>query len=219
MLSTLLMISLAAAPASPRTITLVGDARLSFKPNQVLATFLVQTTHRDQGEVKKLNDEKLMKLLRACREAGVDLHNITINAGAVSPQYRGNEVVGHTLTRDVLLTLTDMGKVDEALTAAVRNGGTSNGAVFIQNTEHQLYETKARIAAAQAARERGKGMLEALGAKLGLPSSVSDRTQVVERVSVGGFSVPAAGPVVTGFTSREMVVTSQVSVVFEVEPL
>jgi uncharacterized protein YggE len=216
MLSTLLILSLSATPVSPRTITLVGDARLTFKPNQVLATFLLQASHRDQAGAKKLGEEKLAKLVRACREAGVDPRNITISDGGVIPEYRGNEVVGHVLNRNVQLTLTDMAKIDEALTAAVRNGGVLTGGVFIQNTEHQLYETRVRIAAAQAARERAKGMLEALGAKAGLPSSVSDRTQPVESISVGTFSVPAEGPVVTSFASRELTVISQVTVVYDI---
>lgn len=218
MLSTLLALALAASPTpNPRVMTMQGDARLTFKPNQALATFSISASHRDQTGVKKASDEKLTRFLKACREAGVEARNTTINDGAVTPEYRGNEVVGHILYRSVILTITDMSKLDEALTAAVRNGGTPAGPVILQNTDHLLYETKVRIAAATVARERAKGVIEALGAKLGLPSSVSDRTPTVETVSAGGFSVPVEGPVVTAFANRELVATSQVTVQFDVE--
>ena len=110
-----------------------------------------------------------------------------------------------------------MAKLDDALTAAVRAGATQSGPVYLQNSEHQVYETKVRVLAAASARERAKGVIEALGAKLGLPSSVNDRTPVVENLPAGSFNVPAEGPVVTSFANRELTVTSQMTVVFDVE--
>jgi uncharacterized protein len=218
MLSTLLLLSLCNAPTpQPRVITMSGDARITFRPNQVVASFLISATGREPAGAKKSNDEKLAKFLRACREAGVEQRNITITELGVVPEYRGNEVVSHALNRSATLTITDMARVDDALTAAVRNGGTPNGSVTLQNTEHSIYETKVRVAAATSARERAKGVTEALGAKLGLPTGVTDRTPPVESVAAGGYSVPPEGPVVTSFATRELVAISQVSVQFDVE--
>lgn len=218
MLSTLLVLSLAAAPlASPRVINMMGEARLTFRPNQVVATFLITATHREQAGAKKSNDEKLAKFVKACREAGVEQRNMTINEGGIVPEYRGNEVVNHVMNRSVLITITDMARVDDALTAAVRNGGTQTGSVVLQNTEHSTYETKVRVAAAASARERAKGVTEALGAKLGFPMGVTDNTPVVQSVAAGSYSVPPEGPIVTSFATRELVATSQVTVQFDVE--
>ena len=98
MLSTLLILALAATPnPNPRGITMVGDAKLTFRPNQALATFMLTTTHRDVAGVRKASDDKLAKLLRACREAGVEPRNIVINEAGLSPEYRGNEVIGQIL--------------------------------------------------------------------------------------------------------------------------
>ncbi len=218
MLSTLLILALAATPnPNPRSITMVGDAKLTFRPNQALATFMLTTTHRDVAGVRKVSDDKLARLLRACREAGVEPRNIVINEAGLSPEYRGNEVIGQILNRSVLLTITDMAKLDDALTAAVRAGATQSGPVYLQNTEHRVYETKVRVLAAASARERAKGVIEALGAKLGLPSSVNDHTPVVENLPAGTFNVPPEGPAVTSFANRELTVTSQMTVVFDVE--
>lgn len=218
MLSTLLILALSAAPTQPRTITMVGDAKLTFRPNQALATFLLTTTHRDVVGVRKASDEKLARLMRACREAGVEPRNIVINEAGLQPDYRGNEVVGQILNRSVVITITDMAKLDDALTAAVRSGGTQTGPVYLNHTEHQAFETKVRVLAAATARERAKGVVEALGAKLGLPINVSDHTPPVENVPAGSFNVPSEGPVVTSFANRELTVSSQVNVVFDVDP-
>lgn len=217
MLPALLVLALTASPSQPRAISMTGDAKQTFRPNQVVASFLLSASSRDQAGARKVNDEKLAKFVRACREAGVEQRHLTINEGGATPEYRGNEVTGYLFNRSVILTITDMARVDDALTAAVRNGGVVSGSVMIQNTEHQLYETKARVAAAQAARERAKGVTEALGAKLGLPINVNERTTPVESVPVGSFSVPVDGQVTSGFANREMIVTSQVTVQFDME--
>jgi hypothetical protein len=196
---------------------MTGDAKLSFRPNQLIASFHVSTTSKDQVAARKSNDEKLAKFVRACRDAGVEQKNITLNEAGVAPDYRGNEVVGYTVNRSAVLIITDMARVDDALTAAVRNGGTQISAVVLQNTEHQAYETKARIAAAAVARERAKGVVEAVGGKLGLAATVVDRTTAVESVSAGNFVVPPEGPVSTSFASRELTVTSQVTVQFDID--
>ena len=218
MLPVLVALALAAAPLpSPRSISMTGDAKLSFRPNQLVVTFLVSASNKDQVAARKSSDEKLAKFLRAVREAGVEQRNITTNEAGVAPDYRGNEVIGYAVNRSAVLVITDMARVDDALTAAVRSGGTQSSQVILQNTEHQAYETKARVAAATAARERAKGVVEAVGAKLGLAVSVVDRTTGVESVAGGNFVVPPEGPVSTAFANREITVVSQVTVQFDID--
>ncbi len=216
--SILLALALATTNSNgqPRVITVAGEAKLTYRPNQVVATFVVPAAAKDAVGVKKISDEKIAKILKACRDAGVEQRNIMITENSVVPEYRGNEVVGQQLSRALNLTITDMGRIDEALTAAVRNGAQPQG-VYLQNTERLTWETKARVAAAAVAKERAKGEVEALGAKLGLPLGITDHTTSQEMVSAGTFSVPAEGPVVTAFASRELSVSSQVSAQFDVE--
>ena len=218
MLPVLVALALAAAPSpSPRSISMAGDAKLSFRPNQLIASFLVSASNKDQVAARKSSDEKLAKFLRAVREAGVEQRNITLNEAGVAPDYRGNEVIGYAVNRSAVLIITDMARVDDALTAAVRNGGTQSAQVILQNTEHQAYETKARVAAATAARDRAKGVVEAVGAKLGLAVSVIDRTASVESVAGGMFVVPPEGPVSTAFANRVLTAVSQVTVQFDID--
>jgi uncharacterized protein YggE len=196
---------------------MVGEAKLTFHPNQVVATFLLTSSHRDQAAAKKAEEEKLGKLVAACRAAGVEQRNLIINDVGLQPEYRGNEVTGYVANRAIVLTLTDMARVDEALTAAVRSGGTLAGQVMVMNTEHQAWETKARIAAATSARERAKSVVEAIGAKLGLASGFQDRTPSIETVAAGTFAVLADGSVSSGFATRELAATSSVTVQFDMD--
>lgn len=213
-----LVLALAVSPApTPRFISMTGEAKLTFHPNQMMAPFLIVAPGKDQVGAKRAADEKVVKFVKACREAGVEQRNVTITEMGASPEYRGNEVIGYTMSRSIVLTLTDMARVDEVLTAAMRNGGSQAGVVLLQNTEHPSYEMKARQAAAQVARESAKGVTEALGAKLGLPVSVTDRTPPVESVSAGNFAVSSDGSVTTSFAKRDLTVVSQVTVQFDME--
>lgn len=218
MLPLLLAVALSTTPQpGPRFITVSGEARVAFRPNLVIATFLVSASQRDQPSARRAADEKLNKLVQAARAAGVEARGIVVSDLGAAPEYKGNEVTSYLATRSVVLNITELGRVDEALSAAVKAGGVANGTVVLQNTEHQVFESKARLAAASAARERAKGVTEALGAKLGLPVSVTDRTPTVEAINAGGFVVQPDGAVNSSFASRELVVNAQLTVQFDME--
>src|SRR5688572_24767014 len=131
MVAPLLALALAVAPANPlhREITVSGDAELKFAPNQVITSFVISTTERDANAAKRNNDEKVRRLLLALQSAGVEPAHLQTSGASVTPSYRGNEVVGHIATKSVSVCITNMARVDEALTAALRAGATQNGAI------------------------------------------------------------------------------------------
>lgn len=219
MLSTFLALALAVAPPpSPRIISVAGDARLTFRPNQALVTFVLQVSQqRDAANARKASDEKVSRFMKAIAQAGVTTANVVLADGAAQPEYRGNEIASYSMSRVANITVTDLSKLDEVLTAGVKSGALPSGNVTLQATDHDVYETKARIAAAAAARERAKALTETLGAKLGLLVSVSDSTPVVESISAGAFVANADGVVTTGFGSKLLAVTSHVTVQFDID--
>lgn len=199
-----------------RTLTIAGDARVSFRPNQVATTFLVTASHRDQAVARRQSDEKVRKVLDALLAAGVQPRDLTATEVGPSPEYRGNEVISYLSTRHVAIVITDMARIDEALTAAVRAGAQPSGAVMVRHSDSRAFETKARIAAAAVARERAAGIVEALGGKLGLPRTVSESGQPNPGQSAGSVVVGPDGKVTSGFGAVELSVLGQVHVVFDI---
>lgn len=199
-----------------RTLTIAGDARVTFRPNQVAATFLVTATHRDQATARRQSDEKVRKVLDGLLAAGVQARDLTVTEAAPAPEYRGNEVTGYVSNRHVAVVITDMARIDEALTAAVRAGGQPAGNVVVRHTDAKAFETKARLAAAAVARERAQGIVEALGGKLGLPRTVSESGQPNQGQGVGAVVVGPEGKVTSGFGAVELSVLGQVHVVFDI---
>lgn len=219
MLVPLLALSLAVAPPiGPRIVTITSESQVVFHPNQVVMSFNLATPHRDQTGAKKANDEKLRGLLAAWAKAGVDGNQLTYVEAAASPDYRGNEVIGWIGVRNVSVVFSDLNRIDEAITAALKSGATLTGGVALRNTEHQLYENQARIAAAKQARERANGMMQALGAKAGLPATLSESTPAVWNVAGAPFMAAADGTVTTHYALAELTATSHVTVQFDIEP-
>lgn len=206
----------ASPSAGARTLTIAGDARVSFRPNQVAATFHVSASHRDQATARRQSEEKAHKLLEALTAAGVQARDLTVTESGPAPEYRGNEVTSYLSTRQVAVVVTDLARVDEAFTAAVRAGGQPIGGVTVRHSDSKAFETKARIAAAAVARERAAGIVEALGGKLGLPRTVSEGGQPNPGQSVGTLVVGPGGKVTTGFGAVELSVVGQVHVVFDI---
>lgn len=217
MLSVLLALALTAEapPISPRHITIVGDAKIVFHPTEVLVPLSFSSSARDAASSKHATDEKVQKLFKALETAGVDKHRIATSAQSTNPEYRGNEIVSSTSTWTGSLTLTDMARVDEALTAAARCGAQLSGTVQVKNADHVSYETQARIAAAADARKRAVGMVEALGATVGLPASISDTTTSLEVQYAGPFGAAPDGTVITPYATMDLAVTSRVTVQFD----
>jgi uncharacterized protein YggE len=211
-----LAITAEAPPISPRHITLVGDAKIVFHPTEVLVPLTLSSSARDAATSRRATDEKVQKLFKALAAAGVDPHRIATTAQSTNPEYRGNEVVSSTSLWTGSITLTDMARVDEALTAAAKSGAQLSGTVQVKNTDHASYETQARIAAAADARKRAVGMVEALGAKVGLPASISDTTTALEVQYAGPFSVAPDGTVTTPYATMDLAVTSRVTVQFDI---
>ena len=220
MLPLLMTLALAAAPPltpiSPRLVNVTADARLTFLPNQLVSNLVVTTNHRDQAGARKANDEKLYKVMGALKTAGVEQRDMALQAPGIVPDYRGNETIGFTATRSLTLTLNDLSRVDQVLTAALRAGAQPNGPVLLGNRDHAGWEDKARLAAATAARVRATAVVEALGAKLGLPRGVTDQTPQNQGQLSANFIAGPEGAVVTGFATTELSVTGQVSVQFDI---
>jgi uncharacterized protein len=221
MLALLSFAVLAAAPIpaqATRTIQIMGEAQQQFLPDQAVANVTVTASGKDEPTARKAMGEKILKLTKALEEAGVPAAQVSHTRAGSEPQYRGQEVVGFNEREMFTLVVTDLDKLDAALTVLTRAGGTASGPVTLRSSQHVKYETQARTDAASVARARAASMLEALGARLGGPISVTDTTGPAGTEVVGYYQAGPDGTVSTAFRSRQLSVVSKVSVQFEIEP-
>ena len=212
-----LLFSVAPVPG-PRQVTMNGEATLTFRPDRVSAGFTVMASHRSEAGARAALEAKTGAFLKALIEAGVSPQDLVPNPMSLQPQYRRNEIVEWHAVRVITVSVTTLARADEAFTAAVRMGGTLNSNLMLHRVDHIALEDEVRTAAAKDARLRAENVLGALGARLGMPISVTDNTAAVQVMSVGAFVTPVDGKVVSGIENQVMTLTSRVTVTFDIEP-
>ncbi len=217
MLALLLTCTLAAAPNQVRQMSTLGEATVQFAPKDVVAAFSLSAQGRDAATARKQLDEKLTKFILAVKAVGLESRNLTLSDPSLNPDSRGGETISETATRVVTLTLTDLARANEVLTAALRAGGVSVGSVQLRTTEFAPWGLKARAAAATSARDRAKTIVEALGARLGLPITASDSTPSVELMQIGTVALLPDGSLSVDVASRQMSARSQITVQWDIE--
>src|SRR5437660_4956735 len=133
MMTALLLAALGAVPVPlspmpPAEITVTGDAEMKFVPNQAVVQMVIQNTDKDLNAAKRTNDDHARKLIAALLNAGVEGKHIQTQAAQVAPQYKyyDNEsrLTGYAATKTFAVCITDLSRLDEATTAALRAGVT-----------------------------------------------------------------------------------------------
>ena len=81
----LLALTLATAPTvlpvPARQLTTLGQAQVTFTPNQAIVSFQVPTTGRDAATAKKASEEKARKVMAACVSGGIESKHVTQSEG------------------------------------------------------------------------------------------------------------------------------------------
>jgi uncharacterized protein len=226
MLVPLLAAALAVAPAAPteppREVTVTGDAALKVAPDQVIFTATVVTLDKDLNAAKRINDEKVRKVLLALTSAGVAERHVQTSDSSVNPQYRYDKeeaiLLGYQATKTLTVCVVDLARVDETMSGALRAGARELSAVQLINSQIEKYEAEARVAAAISARKRAASMVEALGQKLGRPRSVAEQAPQVVAGAFGGYTQAPAGRGAgsTSFAGGELTVLARVEVKFDI---
>jgi hypothetical protein len=228
-----------AVNASPRTITISGDAEVKVVPDEVSIHLGVESSDKDLGKAKKENDDRIKKVIAAARSAGVEEKRIATDQVSIEPHYEANRswsngrptLDGYTVRRTVQITLRDVAKFDAVLTAALEAGANYVHGVHFTTTELRKYRDQARSLAIKAAQEKATALARELGMKPGKPRSINEGgggfwggygywsgygrgggiSQNVSQNAGGGGTVE--GTMALGMVS----VTATVSVVFDLE--
>ena len=244
MRATLLFLTLTAAldaHAEPsmsdnaRTITVAGDAEVKVTPDEVSISLGVESFDKDLGKAKKENDERIKRIIAAAKSAGVEEKQIASDRLSIEPDYSSSSgsraLDGYMVRRSLQLTLRDVAKFDQVLSATVEAGANVVHGVQFTTTELRKHRDKARELAMKAAEEKAAALAKTMGMKPGKPRTINEGgggwwssygaygwggrggafSQNVSQ-NVGGESSPG-GTVAPGMIS----VTASVAIVFDLE--
>jgi uncharacterized protein len=168
----------AAEPDQTRQITVTGDAEVRVAPDEVQLTLGVETWDKDLATAKGQNDERVKKILALTEDYGIDPKDVQTEYINIEPRYRfeneKSEFTGYFVRKTILITLNDISRFEDLLSAALDSGVNYVHGVEFRTTELRKYRDQARALAIQAAKEKATALAEGLGEKVGRPRDVRE---------------------------------------------
>ncbi len=194
-----------APSTTQRTVTVSGTATIKSAPDEAVVGLGVQTQANTAQGALSLNASKMLKVLQALADQGVDKADVATSSVSLYPTYgqNGMDITGYQAANEVNVTLHDMNKVGPVIDAAVGAGANFTNGVTFQLSDQNQGVNQALTAAVADARSKAQTLAAAGDAQLG------------QVVSIQETSAPSGPPVYYG---RDAVAGAAASVPTPIQP-
>lgn len=160
------------------TIKVSGEAVVNVKPDKIVIRFGIETWDANIANAKEKNNEILKKTIGITRELGVPDKDMQTDHLSIEPrwkdQYRNEGFVGYFVRNSIVVTVSDIAKVEDLVTKALQAGVNYIHGVDYETTELKKYRDQARELALKAAAEKAEKMAAALGQAIGPPLQIHE---------------------------------------------
>jgi hypothetical protein len=168
----------AEGPAQSRSVSVTGDAEVRVVPDEVVLTLGVETWDKDLGFAKGQNDQRVKHVMLLASEYGIDPQYVQTEYVNIEPrynfEYEKRDFIGYFVRKTVVVTLKDISRFEDFLTAALEGGVNYVHGVEFRTTELRKYRDQARSLAIKAAQEKAVALASELGEKLGRPTEIRE---------------------------------------------
>ena len=160
-------------------ISVNGEAVVYVRPDKIVATFGIETWDQNIVTAKEKNDAIQKKAVAAFRAMGVPDKEIQTDHLSIEPRFRDNSYskegfIGYFVRNTLVVTLGDVGQVEELVTRTLQAGVTHIHGIQFETTEFKKYREQARELALKAAREKAEKMAAVLGQTVGAPLQIGE---------------------------------------------
>ncbi len=156
------------------SVSVVGEAKMSISPDQVVFTFEVVTADKDLAVAKRTNDTRSAKTLTAAKAFQIGAQDIQTDSLTISPQYTGSKdprgervLIGYEVIKRIFITLKDLDKIDTFLSKAIEAGVNRVVAISIENSQMQKFQEQVRAMAVKNAQAKARSYAQQLGQTVG----------------------------------------------------
>ena len=159
-------------------IAVSGEGKIKVKPDQVEINFGVENFGKDAKEVKKLNDEKVDKVIKFIKKSGIasvdyQTTNVSLNRNYDYDKKKYN----YQAVQNITILLKDVSKYDEIMMGLVDNDINSITNIEFKSSKLEEFKTEARKAAMKDAKKKAEDYVSVLGQKVGKALLITDNTQ------------------------------------------
>jgi hypothetical protein len=159
-------------------ISVTGEAVVNVKPDKVVVAFGIETWDVDISVAKQKNSDILKKAMASMKECGVPETAIQTDQLSIEPRWRGSyekqDFVGHFVSNTVVVSLSDVKKVERLVSSALAVGVNHIHGLDFQTTDFKKHREEARELALKAAKEKAEKMSAVLGQAIGKPLQISE---------------------------------------------
>jgi uncharacterized protein YggE len=167
-----------AAEDVSRSINVNGEAVIYVVPDEAIVRLGIETFDPSLSKAKAASDERGRDLVTAVRNVGVEEKNIQADHAEVEIVYPRDGVAagiaGYRIRRAYAITLKDPRRLDDLITAALKNGANHLSGYELRTTELRKHRDEARKRAIQAAREKAEALARELSCEIGAPRSIGE---------------------------------------------
>lgn len=157
-------------------ISVSGEAVVNVKPDKIVISFGIETVDANIKVAKQRNNEILLKTMAAVKECGIPEKEMQTDHLSIEPRWtdaiRREKFVGYFVRNTVVVTLSEVERVEQLVTAALEAGVNYIHGIDFETTELKKYREQARELALKAAKEKADKMAGVLGQSVGKPIQI-----------------------------------------------
>lgn len=164
--------------AEAGSITVSGEAEVRIMPDEVILRLGVETSDKNLSTAKRQNDQIIAKVQAVAKQFNIPAEHVQTDYLNIEPRYNDGymqrEFVGYFVHKTVAITLRDLTKFEDVLSALLESGVNYVHGIEFRTTDLRTYRDEARELALEAAREKATAMAAALDQKIGEPRSIQE---------------------------------------------
>jgi len=167
------------------TINTIGTAEIQVVPDTATLSFSIMKKDKSVTVAKKQNDETIAKVTALARRFNINATDVKTDYIRVAEVTRRVKVKnseddyetvfdGYSVTRNLVVRLTDIGKFETFLTALLEAGVYNVANVTFSSSELRKYKDQARAMAIRAAKEKAEAIAREIGQSIGKAVSIEE---------------------------------------------
>lgn len=161
-----------------RTINVNGEAVIYVVPNEAIVRLGVEAFDPSLAIATSANAATGARIMKALRALGLEEKHIQADHAEVEIVYPKDGVAagiaGYRVRRAYAVTVHDVVRLDDVITAALKNGANHLEGYELRTTELRKHRDEARKQAITAAREKAEALAGELGCSVGAPRSIGE---------------------------------------------
>jgi uncharacterized protein YggE len=168
-----------AAPEKQRQITVSGEAEIKVEPDRAVIVLGMVSENRELARAQSENAQKIGQTLAMLEQQGIEKRHVQTDFVRIEPRFEKTFGVGpasYVVRRDIVVTITDLKKLEILIAEAVKLGINSAYNFTLMTSEPRKHRDAARLLAAQAAKEKATLLAQAVGAAVGPALNIEEHS-------------------------------------------